>query len=120
MFNKPKFGEAAVARSDCGAAKYGPAPMEPWVDYDFVAAIYVLCEKDEAEGTGPLDCINLLLDIANCTGEGMPASYRKRLKHLPTISHSTTNREVSLKTKTSHDGKFMMHSFGRSGWQRTG
>ena len=93
LFTRPELAEAALQKSDCGAAAFGPAPSELDTVLDFTDAIYTLNEKDEAENAGLLDCINILLDFCNCIDQPVPVAYRSCLESL--ADHLTFNKEFA-------------------------
>jgi hypothetical protein len=90
VFTRPDLAKAALEKSDCGASKFGPAPVELHTVLDFASAVYTLCVEDEAPDTEALDCINTLLDFANCVDERMPDAYRSCLEIL--ADHLTFNK----------------------------
>src|SRR5437016_4803226 len=55
LFVRPELAEAALQKSDCGAAAYGPAPSELYAVFDLADVIYTLNHKDEAENADVLD-----------------------------------------------------------------
>jgi hypothetical protein len=93
VFFRPDLATAALHKSDCGAAEIGPAPTELQAVFDIAAAIYTLNEEDEAEDAELLDCINILLDFANCVDELMPKEYRRSLEML--ADHLTFNKRFA-------------------------
>jgi hypothetical protein len=93
LFVRPELAEAALQRSDCGAAAFGPAPSDLYTVYDYTSAIYTLNHKEEAENSELLDCINVLLDFCNCIDEPMPSAYRACLESL--ADHLTFNKEFA-------------------------
>src|SRR5947207_19594 len=46
LFTRPESAEAALQKSDCGAAAFGPTPSELYTVWDFADAIYTLNHKD--------------------------------------------------------------------------
>lgn len=82
LFVRPDLAEAALQKSDCGAAAFGPAPGEVYTVYDFAEALYTLRHRDEDQDSSLLDCINLVLDFCTVTEGTFPAGYRHCLESL--------------------------------------
>jgi hypothetical protein len=82
VFTRSDLAAAALRKSDCGAARIGPAPTELYAVFDIADAVYTLNMCDEAEDSELLDCINVLLDFVNCIAEPMPETYRSALERL--------------------------------------
>jgi len=91
FFTKPEAAERALLKSNCGAARLGPAPTELYYVYDLTDAIYTLYTQDNAPGARLVDFINALLDLCNCMPVTVPVVYRNNLSLL--ADHLTFNVE---------------------------
>jgi hypothetical protein len=82
LFSKMELAQTALAKCDCGAAAFGPAPTDVYAVYDITNAICTLCENDEELHSEVLDLVNVILDFTICLKIKMPDGYREQLELL--------------------------------------
>ena len=82
LFSRPELAAEAYRISDCDKSEYTEVPNELYIVYDLTEAIYVIDALDEAPSSSILNCLNVILDFANCLPDELPPLYRTSIEKL--------------------------------------